>query len=122
MESKFNFDVKSLLNELAPVLVLLELDIQKIPLTAAKLNKEITQSRFPSSQLDSNYKYQPSLIYNLMKNLVKSGLVSRNDDDNHYSIKKEGEEYLNQQLKILNDFTLDLKEFIKEASMYNEKQ
>lgn len=108
------FEVKTLMNALAPILVLMELAISD-GRTAADLNRAITQGRFSRSQGPGTYKLQPALIYNLMKALVEKKLIRRNEDENIYFIEQLGKEFLSLEMERLLVFSNDLKEFIKET-------
>lgn len=109
---KNSFQVKSIINELAPILILYELYLAPEPRTAAKINKEISLS-FSKSLKGENFKYQPSLLYNLMKYLLDNKYVEKNLDNNCYKLTSEGREFFLEQFKELTNFVSDLDNYIK---------
>jgi len=109
------FEIKTLINELAPILILMELAAQGEPLSAAQIKRAITGGRFVRSQGQEQFKLHPSLLYNLMKDLVDRRLLSRDADENTYKLLPTGEKFLKGQLPRVVEFVNDLQEFVREA-------
>jgi DNA-binding PadR family transcriptional regulator len=113
MSLKSEFNIKYVLNDFAPILVLLELEIGGDKKTAAEINNNI-HSKFIHSLGEKKIKYQPSLIYNLMSDLRKSGLVVRDDDDVYYSVTDKGRQHLAENFIILKLFIKEFDSYVNE--------
>jgi DNA-binding PadR family transcriptional regulator len=93
----------------------MELATQREPLTAAEINRNITQGRFLRGQGEEKFKFQPSLIYKLMKDLHEGGLLVRDQEENTYQLLPKGRDLLRSEIVRLSEFSNDLQEFISEA-------